>query len=70
MPRIEASAPPIPRAIKTAPRKEVKAEPPRPEVAAREKATNKPEPKPEPRPEPKPEPKLELYAPARGARRG
>jgi hypothetical protein len=51
--------------MKTAPRKEVKAEPPRPEVAAREKATNKPEHKPEP----KPEPKLELYAPARGARR-
>ena len=58
MPRIEASAPPMARAIKPAPRKEVKAEPPRHEAAAREK------------PAPKPEPKVELYAPARGARRG
>jgi len=58
MPRIEASAPPMARAIKPAPRKEVKAEPPRHEATAREK------------PAPRPEPKVELYAPARGARRG
>jgi hypothetical protein len=58
MPRIEASAPPMARAIKPAPRKEMRAEPPRHDVAVREK------------PAPKPEPKVELYAPARGARRG